>query len=446
MARDKQSWTHSKLRLAALVLGIGAVSLLLAWFATLALHTYRTISLPQQFHTGDPLSDAYLAAVVKYCLRGNAIAPPEAAWLELEHQYGGTPAFALLCQRGMRLYAPPAGSAAKRQPRQSMYTAYIDDAYRQGQYDYPLLLALYTGNHSDWAMTSNNGSAPAKPMDMSQRGRALAWQARTKRMIQDHQAEDEALLRELSACAPEQALPFYLRAVNACANGDFDAVRRWLEQGNAAPECEVLYGEPTDTLLEQARRGQALGGDTAIPGTLQISLLIDFAPDWISTVYMSVLVADYAGAKHKPELLEAQKHALLRIAHANRGEPMGALPLASSALLTLAEAAPAAYGKPLLADQRAALELYRAKLQQLEDKQRVLKESRLNALDDLTRTDDSFSGRIMRRLSHGTAQSIQGLRSAGENVLLQQKYFENSIKPLLDELERFDFTTLSWDS
>jgi hypothetical protein len=418
------------------------LALILAVAVEFAFAGRSMLGVPRQYHTGDPLIDAYIQAKVEGCLQGkqdDVLLTPR-KWEELEARFGGTARFALLCYTGRRQMSicysqrPPAPMPKNEPP------SYIYDAYKRGQYDLPLLITLYEQLEQDWWRELPPSSFGPTRTNFSMSEQDVAWQQQRRAVSRQHSAEELELLAKMQSAAPDEALPHYMQAIQASVKGDDRAARQALELGNAAPHCSVPAGPAFDPLIAAARQGQALGGDLAVVGVLQCDNTTLFG---VFDLFHSFrLLASQAARTHDLALLSALNQACYRLGSADNSM-MTRISIYDS-LAALPDIFTAANQANLSPAQRGSLGEYKAKADQLPKLLSQWTGNTTQNLDSIMNAGKPFPYRIADRFTGGRASRIKAYRLMGQEFLDEQRFFDQQATPLLRDLQRFDFTTLSW--
>jgi len=244
----------------------------LAW---LVLAIYAWAASPPPASTGDPLLDkldhALTAQLFYSYSRGfiDAGLPDKeiAAW---EPVFGNDPRYWILrfhltseqlplfrVENGELLM----GSNEEKRSTWGISREFIREARRRGITDGPVLLRLLSQFESDWR---DEAEAAVKMEPPKSKNDPTAYLAATRAVMDErHGVEHQALLDELLAAAPDQALPRYCAAFCEAERGNYDEAIAYLAAGNRARHCSAMNGFPFDELSAATRSGGKLSSEIA---------------------------------------------------------------------------------------------------------------------------------------------------------------------------------------
>jgi hypothetical protein len=431
---------------------LGAPLLVLAFMAVSALTRHAP-----PVRTGDALLDAFLQQLVDHDELTDpalysfsdpvaAVVHGEAIFAPLEPQYANDPRFWMLrydfgwMRSGEAYYSKTAKCELE-----SRYK-WLEEAKERGIADAAVLDELYRGYEQAWADATRATLGPPSAIKVPSRAAFLAYlnsvHAEVERL---HAGDERRFLAELSAAAPDDALPHYRAAYLAHRCGDNGAASTELRAGNAAARCDLMWVYPAGLLLERARQ-DSLVGDEILTG-----FLAEFAD---SCVYTNSGLEGMAGDLSAIAAQHADLHTLQAIhtlccrlgtaEHVNYSYADDC----KSIELAIEKTAESGWPQPHSPAQVKALGELSAKLIHLSaalGAVRAIIVSRTPAASpNQPRTLRSMLGMLPGALSGGRRDRVLELQGECRDFVAQQTRIAKHVVPLFKELERFDYTTLSW--
>lgn len=411
---------------------------------------------PQPIDSGNPLLDKYLTAVVGQTRLINPANTDPVAWDRASglpdsefagwtDEFGGEPDYWLL-----RYYktagVPPAIVADYENSDRFARAYYLDEARRRGITSPALLMKLVSIDVHGW---EQHASADVDYTYRQRRSDLLGYKQAVWRLVQQrHGGEYRDLMRDLKAAAPDEALPYYFDALVDAKQGEYEQALASIAAGNRAHNCSALSGFPYDQygldspgkvriadkclarqFLHARAYPNAYMNDDDI--TAVVNALVQYAADQDNLAYlteMKTFICRLARVQNNyiHNLRYANLHSIsvaVKLHYRYWSRPQTGL---SSDGAERIDAALDEFDK-LMGDlkNRAAASPY----------QRMLNEPLSVAL---------FLNELEEFFSRGTRQLVLSSESDFDFYQERQRYVEQSVLPVLDKVEGFDFTTLSW--
>lgn len=384
------------------------------------------------------LTAAFLTVSANNSLRNpdsrETISPAE--WQQLRDRFGLTPQFALAsinfnCTRWD-------GSTNSRERPFAVELMY--NAYKSGATDFPLLLRLYI-NRERWNWTDEHPRPGfTSQVALNDIDIAKLWRKHCPAPDSPQGKLERQLLREMRKRAPDQALPFYLEAIQCCREGRTADAQRFLKLGNAAPKCDFPAGPPFDEVWAEASQGRAIGGDPALIVISDLHALSLWDSYSLALNQASIFLAAAATDENNPEVLSDLNVALCRIADA---PPVGFWQRReiSQGFKQLREAAYDCRAITWTSERLSAFDRYRERVESLD--------LTLGGLVCGTAPDHSLDqlDALSDRFTHGrSSQAIcmAAWRDSGRETIAECQAVVKNNPPILRELQRFDFVNMNW--
>jgi hypothetical protein len=409
----------------ALLLAPPLVLLALIGWSTLSHH-------PRPVRTGDALLDSYLQAVAEagdgsalYGATGTGTRSP-VQWDAWEQRYGADPRFWMLCYNVRLVSFRPNAQ-------------YLRTAQARGSADWVVLLNLLRHEYTAWCDAASAKLALQEPG--SQAGvdeLAANNRRRWAEVVRRHGPELAQLQAGLARSGAKQAQVHYCLARIKTQSGDLAGALRELEAGNAAPFNDAGLGPPYDELYEAARRGQALAGDSALAGTLDVGHFPGMLTDFLQIKREVELLSAWAADRRDLAALTALHRYCCRW-----GSSAGADALQATLAAGMDEAvldAVARITPPAATARRQALSQAQSLAQQIGSASRSITSSQLHSLPgvpqgidwvyELTPATSNCSGYI----------NLELMRNQGQGLIAQQAALAGPIGEQLAALAALDIT------
>ncbi|GEM_PF-2307429 len=423
------------------------VAPVLAWCALLV--TVYT-AVPPSASTGDPLLDRLLGTIAAsksdpalspWGMPTDARGICEGVLAEWEVEFGDDPRYWMLCYHFARCSTEGYSSEwaeVDLDPR----ARYLEEARRRGAVDGAVLLRLLRACDRAWREATNQYVAVTPPQHRDET-KAPYLQARRAAVDQYRGTEYKLLLSELFAAAPDEALPYYYAAMYETERGNYDAAVDKLRQGNAAPRNTSLTGFPFDELWGGMRAGRPLN-DKLVSGRLCEHSLMLALPDFIMVKDTAKLLIAEAIERQDLAALDELHTFGCRFGSAEGTTLIQAL-LGCVLIVLPLQAVKDQWPEPLSVEARKALDELEAKKDRLRAKLRAIGSPSTLYLAGQLPPRQYWPLYAESLLTGSGSFSLIYLEKLHDDTLLEQQAFGGRIQQLVDEIETFDYTTLSWE-
>jgi hypothetical protein len=304
----------------------------------------------------------------------------------------------------------------------------LNSVYKSGTADYPALLLLYCYRERwDW----EHDQPPESNIDshdvQDDLGIAQDWQKHCPKANSALGRVTRQLLDDLHRSAPQQAMPCYLEAIQCCREARYAAAQRWLQQGNAAPQCDFPAGPPYDEFWTEASQGRTPGGDPVVMGLVYLPSFDGLRYYQQLTVSQATkLLAVSAVKEQRPRLLNDLNLALCRMIAAapvgywGKREYDPCFKALIEAAQELNGLAPSHYTESLLEYQTA-----------------------VNSLELVWGGLTCGTG-LAGNAEEQRKSRLQRLREEGRQQIAECQRMAQNNPPILNHLQHYDFVSMSW--
>ena len=419
---------------------------ILAW-AALLLTVYTTV--PPRASTGDPLLDKLVRtitastsdpALTGWGMATNSTDIDETIRAEWEAEFGDDPHYWTL---GYHLTGYSAESFTSEfagvdlGPR----VRYLEEARRRGAVDGAVLLRLLREYDSAWKQQAY----PSVGVSPPQRDESKVPYVRALRAVidQQHGEAHQQLVDELLAAAPDQALAHYHVAIYEAERGDYEAAVAELRAGNRAAHVSTLTGFPFDELRHDMRAGEPLEDKLASGRLCHLSISVPMPSFIVVKDMVKLLIAEAIERQDLAALDELHTFAC-RYCAAEGADMIQALVGCVMIALPL-NAVRDQWPEPLSAEARKALDEFEAKKDQLKAEIRGLSSNSFWNVYGQMPPRQYWLSYAESLLTGGGSFSLIYLEMLHDDTLREQQGLAGKVKQLVDEIETFDYTTLSWE-
>lgn len=407
------------------------------------------VAVPPRASSGDPLLDKFVGALAA-STSDPALSPwgmpadttdiDDTGLAEWEAEFGDDPHYWML-----RYHL--AGYSSERFPSElagvdlGPRVRYLEEAHRRSAVDGAVLLRLLRECDSVWRERTYqyvDVQPPGRNEDKGPFVRAVR-EAVDQRYGEPHRQ----LLDELLSTAPDQALAHYYAAIYEAERGDYEAAVAALRTGNRAAHDSTLTGFPFDELRHGMRTGQPLEDKLASGRLCHLSIAVPMPNFTVVKDMVKLLIAEAIERQDLAALDELHTFACrycgaegADVIHALVGCVMITLPL-----MAVRDQWP----EPLSAEARRALDELEAKKDQLRAEISGLSSNSFWNVYGQMPPRQYWLSYAESLLTGGGGFSLIYLEMLHDDTLREQQGLAGKVRELVDEIETFDYTTLSWE-
>jgi len=419
--------------------------LLLAVLAWLVMAIYGYLTCPPPTITGDPLLDKLSGALtVRLFTCGQndmfsefyyATLPDEvfAAW---RLEFGDDPRFWMLrywltsefwnCERDDRAYIDR--------------DDYLKEARQRGATNGAVLLSLASRCDYYWCSEVDRYAEVNPPARNESWG--PYYMAIRALVDEKYGPEQQALLDELMAAAPDQAFVYYYVGFIEAQRGNFEQAIELIAEGNRAPHCSNQIGFPFDELVARTRAGDYLV-DKVIDGSLWTTYVNMYFPRVIRLRETFQLLCEQAVQTQNLEALDELHTLACRYGMADSAETFQvrtAIELLGCAGFAFTSNWPMA----LTAEQAQAVAQMKPRRQAVGNTLQTQARSSVRWLSSLRPYQFAVINMKARLFGSGWF-AIWYFDNFYQNAQRQHAVVAGPVKQVFEDLARFDYTTLSWE-
>jgi hypothetical protein len=357
--------------------------------------------------------------------------PGIGAW---ERELGADPRYWLVLARYGPQPKPIEASHYQMTGEQSINLDRLEAAHAKGKLNVTGLAVLQGQYEDAWAGQLKEQEIPKSNSRMNQ----TEQDKLIKRAFRLHNAELESLIRDMQRSEPPQAYPWYAEAELAWACNDGPGALRAVERGNAIPLYLEGRMEPETSALKAVQQGRMLA-DSEIFTALchqQYSFIGWYTvPDNWSMLFQLAdqleQSGDYAGLAAMHRLAcRCDRESISN--SVNAGDTLLCRDLFNTAVNTRRNFTPS---------QRQALKRLARLVKQVETL--ALSQYQYGTLGNPYQHTGLYES-IVQFCDGGRSQYIKSLRDEAAGWVQWEQVRSQKIDPLFDEIERFDYVTLSF--
>jgi len=417
---------------------------------------------PKPLDSGDPLLDKYLDAVIRQSAEVNPAKRDmygfAAAWSDCfdidaadlgqwPAEFRDDPRFWLLASHQATELS--AGIVAVYNSEQKGVNAYyLDEAHKRGVVCPALLLRLLATDVRSWERLGYG------QIDFDYRQRqndpASFYQTLWQVVSEQHGREYQDLLQELLALAPEEALPYYFSAIVSAKQGQYEQALSSISAGNRAKNCSLLLGFPYELGDSESWLSGRIA-DKYISRQFcfrSINARVYIEPNEMQEVVG--LLVQYATTHDDPASLTELKNFICRLAriHSAYRRELGSGELQD--ILKRAKQHYNYWSRPAAGTSAKSGDAVIRALDEFDQALSALDTALVNISNQQMTSWSQLSGwqrftnDCENLLSFNSRQEVVSGDSGFAYLQERQRYIEQSVLPVLDKVESFDFETLTW--